>query len=82
MRTASLTGVSVALKMHPMDTLTHDEQIDLALVRRQAARTYVRSRHALRMLVNMGAVSTREARAAVIESRTTWLAARTLLKGV
>ena len=68
-----------------MDTLTHDEQIDLALMRRQAAQSYVRTRHALRALVNMGAVDplqVRAIRAQKIEAKTTWRAARLLLKGI
>lgn len=68
-----------------MDTLTQTQEIDLALVRRDAARRYVRTRHTLRLAVRMGLYTAEEARATraqVVEAFTTWRAARTLLKGL
>jgi len=67
-----------------METLTHTEEIDLALVKAQAAREYIRKRHLLRIAVRMGffdAAEVRAKRSEVLEHKTTWLAARRLLKG-
>lgn len=67
-----------------MDTLTTTQQIDLALVKRDAARNYQRSRQLLRLAVEMGIVDAADVRArkhAVREYFTTWRAARALLRG-
>lgn len=67
-----------------MNDLTHTTEIDLALVKRDAARQYVRTRYVLRAAVRLGIFTREEARAtraAVVEHRTTWRAARSLLKG-
>jgi hypothetical protein len=66
-----------------MDTLTHTQQIDLALVKAHAASNYIRKRHMLRIAVKAGlldAATVRAKRAEVREHKTTWLAARSLLK--
>lgn len=67
-----------------MDSLTHTEEMDLALIKAQAAREYIRKRHLLRIAVKMGffdKAEVRAKRAEVLEHKTTWLAARALLKG-
>lgn len=66
-----------------MDTLTHTQEIDLALVKRAAARDYVRKRHALRMLVKLGVFTPAQARAQAqvfVRHLTTWRAARFMLR--
>lgn len=68
-----------------MTQSTENEQIDLALVKRDAAQQYTRKRYALRLAVSIGAISTAEARSKryeCIEHKTTWRAARALLKSV
>jgi len=70
--------------MRSMNDLTPTQEIDLALVKRAAARDYVRKRHALRMLVKLGVYSPEEARKRAqgfIRHLTTWRAARRLLQG-
>lgn len=67
-----------------METLTHDEQVDLALAKRNAALGYVRKRHALRLLVKLGVFTAEEARAKrikVVNLRFNWRACRALLRG-
>jgi hypothetical protein len=67
-----------------MDTLTHTQEIDLALVKRAAARDYVRKRHALRTLVKLGIFTPAQARSqmfSVVRHLTTWRAARAMLRG-
>lgn len=65
--------------------MEHTQEIDLLLVRRNAARQYARKRHFLRLAVSLGildAATVRQARHDVNEFKTTWLAARALLKGI
>lgn len=67
-----------------LEARTEMARLDLALVKRMAAATYVRKRHALRKLVQLGVFSPEEARAArefVNKLRHKWLAARSLLRG-
>lgn len=67
-----------------METLTHDEQIDLALAKRVAARLYIRKRNALRVLKRAGVFSADElryARSEVANLLFNWRACRALLKG-
>lgn len=67
-----------------MDTLTHTLETDLNLVKRAAARAYVRKRYALRTLVRLGVFTPEQARyesKTLKELITTWRAARSLLKG-
>lgn len=66
-----------------MDTLTNTQEIDLALVKRAAARDYVRKRHALRLLVKAGVFTPEQARAqmtSIVRHLTTWRAARFMLR--
>ena len=70
--------------MRDMETLTNTQEIDLALVKRAAARDYIRKRHALRVLVKLGVFSPEDARKRAqgfIRHLTTWRAARALLRG-
>lgn len=72
---------SPSVCFYPMNT--EAQQIDLALVKRAAARDYVRKRYALRTLVRLGVFSPEQARArmtSVVRHLTTWRAARALLK--
>lgn len=70
-----------------MDTLTRTQEIDLALVKRAAARDYIRKRYALRMLVKAGVFTPKEARETksgvqLVNLKTTWRMARRMLKGL
>jgi hypothetical protein len=56
--------------------------LDLVLVKRQAARRYIRKRHALRTLVKLGVFTPEQARreqSKLAELMATWRAARVLL---
>lgn len=63
-------------------TAAADEQIDLALIKREAARNYVRRRHALRTAVRLGlpAEMVREVKRQIADCRTTWIMVRKELK--
>lgn len=65
--------------------MSEAEQIDLALVKAHAARNYARKRSLLRLAVRAGLFTPAEVRAKraeVREHKTTWLAARALLREV
>lgn len=67
-----------------MNALSSTLEIDLALVKRAAARDYVRKRRALRMLVKLGVFTPEQARAmqyGIVRHLTTWRAARAMLRG-
>lgn len=68
--------------MQPMETTRTDELIDLALIKREAARNYVRRRHALRVAVRLGlpVEMVREVKRQIVDCRTTWIMTRRELK--
>lgn len=62
--------------------MNHDELIDMALLKREAARNYTRRRHALRMAVRLGlpAEVVREVNRQVNEHKTIWALLRRELR--
>lgn len=58
-----------------MNSAHIDEQIDMALQKREEARSYVRRRHALRLAVQMGlpAEIVREVKRQAINHRNAWV---------
>lgn len=60
-------------------------QMDMALMKRAAAKRYVRERHLLRNLVRYGLVTPEQARTASFklrQVRLNWIAARTFLREI
>lgn len=63
--------------------LSHTQEIDLALVKRAVARSYVRKRHALRILVRLGVFTVEHARRerhVLTDLTATWRSARAMLR--